>query len=538
MPPPLTYPGVYIEELPSGARAIAGVATSIAAFVGRTWRGPVGEPTAVFSFGDFERQFGGLWRDSSVSFAVHQFFLNGGSHALIVRVVNGDDGGLSTPATPATLPLQGGTTLIAANPGTWGRNLNLAVDNNASAAGLFNLYVLDDPDRKEDGAARGGSGARETFSNLSMEADHPRFVTTILAEQSRLVRVQTLGAVPPDQVNQPALPNASGSDGVIGNVPDPTATAAGEIIGSSTAKTGLHALLNADLFNLLCIPPLIFTHEPSPGQIERLDVDVTESVWIEAATFCHDERALLLVDAPRAWTVSSAATNVSTVFGSLTRKNAALYFPRLRMTNQLTGQLEDFAPCGVMAGVMARTDAARGVWKAPAGIEANLQGVLGLSISEAPGHLTDMENGQLNPLGINCMRNLPGIGHVAWGARTLEGSDVLASQWKYVPVRRLALFLEESLYRGTQWVVFEPNDEPLWSQIRLNLGAFMHTLFRQGAFQGTTPKDAYFVKCDKDTTTQADIDNGIVNIVVGFAPLKPAEFVVVKIQQIVQQAQA
>jgi phage tail sheath protein FI len=178
------------------------------------------------------------------------------------------------------------------------------------------------------------------------------------------------------------------------------------------------------------------------------------------------------------------------------------------------------------------------VWKAPAGIEANLQGVLGLSIGEAPGVLTDSENGLLNPLGINCLRNLPTIGHVVWGARTLDGADVLASQWKYVPVRRLALFLEESLYRGTQWVVFEPNDEPLWSQIRLNLGAFMHTLFRQGAFQGTTPKEAYFVKCDKDTTTQADIDNGIVNIVVGFAPLKPAEFVVIKIQQIVQQAQA
>jgi hypothetical protein len=203
-----------------------------------------------------------------------------------------------------------------------------------------------------------------------------------------------------------------------------------------------------------------------------------------------------------------------------------------------SNQLADFAPCGVVAGIMARTDAVRGVWKAPAGIEANLQGVLGLSINEAPGGLTDMENGLLNPLGINCLRNLPGIGHVVWGARTLEGSDVLASQWNYLPVRRLALFLEESLFRGTHWVVFEPNDAPLWAQIRLNLGAFMHTLFRQGAFQGTTPREAYFVKCDSDTTTQADIDNGIVNIIVGFAPLKPAEFVVIKIQQIVQQAQA
>jgi phage tail sheath protein FI len=147
-------------------------------------------------------------------------------------------------------------------------------------------------------------------------------------------------------------------------------------------------------------------------------------------------------------------------------------------------------------------------------------------------NLNDDENGDLNPLGVNCLRAFPVIGRVAWGARTLRGADVLADAYKYIPVRRLALFIEESLFRGTQWVVFEPNDEPLWSQIRLNAGAFMHDLFRQGAFQGTTPRQAYFVKCDKETTTQSDIDRGIVNIVVGFAPLKPAEFVIIKLQQI------
>jgi uncharacterized protein len=158
-------------------------------------------------------------------------------------------------------------------------------------------------------------------------------------------------------------------------------------------------------------------------------------------------------------------------------------------------------------------------------------------VNSAPAVLTQAENGTLNPLGINCLRAFPNIGHVVWGARTLEGSDVLASQWKYVPVRRLALYIEESLFRGTQWVVFEPNDEPLWSQIRLNLGAFMQTLFRQGAFQGTTPREAYLVKCDRETTTQDDINRGVVNILVGFAPLKPAEFVVIKIQQLAGQNQ-
>ncbi|MEH2273108.1 MAG: phage tail sheath C-terminal domain-containing protein, partial [Nostoc sp.] len=169
-------------------------------------------------------------------------------------------------------------------------------------------------------------------------------------------------------------------------------------------------------------------------------------------------------------------------------------------------------------------------WKAPAGTEATLTGVPQLSVP-----LTDPENGELNPLGINCLRTLPAFGRVIWGARTRRGDDRLTDDWKYIPVRRFALFLEESLYRGTQWVVFEPNDEPLWAQIRLNLGAFMHTLFLQGAFQGRKPEDAYFVKCDKETTIQNDINLGIVNIIVGFAPLKPAEFVILKIQQIAGQ---
>jgi len=183
-----------------------------------------------------------------------------------------------------------------------------------------------------------------------------------------------------------------------------------------------------------------------------------------------------------------------------------------------------------MAGVYARTDAERGVWKAPAGTDAVLRGVQALEY-----RLTDPENGVLNPMGINCLRSLPTFGRVAWGARTLVGADAQANEWKYVPVRRLALFMEESLYRGLQWVVFEPNDEPLWASIRLNVGAFMNTLFRQGAFQGASPREAYFVRSDRSTTTQSDIDRGIVNIVVGFAPLKPAEFVVLKIQQIAGQ---
>jgi phage tail sheath protein FI len=182
--------------------------------------------------------------------------------------------------------------------------------------------------------------------------------------------------------------------------------------------------------------------------------------------------------------------------------------------------------------VMAQTDSTRGVWKSPAGIDAGLNGVQGLQVN-----LTDEENGLLNPLGINCLRTFPVTGRVIWGARTLRGADQLADEYKYLAVRRTALFIEESLFRGTKWVVFEPNDEPLWAQIRLNVGAFMHNLFRQGAFQGRTPREAYLVKCDKETTTQNDINLGVVNILVGFAPLKPAEFVIIKLQQLAGQVE-
>jgi len=248
-------------------------------------------------------------------------------------------------------------------------------------------------------------------------------------------------------------------------------------------------------------------------------------------------RAMLIVDSPAAWDSANdivASNNAALTALGLTgerARNAALFFPRIRQPDpKRDGQLDTFAPSGAIAGLMARTDTNRGVWKAPAGVDAAISGVQGLSVS-----LTNEENGQLNPLGVNCLRTFPIIGSVAWGARTMRGADLLADEYKYIPVRRTALYIEESLYRGLQWVVFEPNDEPLWAQIRLNAGAFMHNLFRQGAFQGSSPRDAYFVKCDKDTTTQNDINLGIVNVVIGFAPLKPAEFVIIKLQQMAGQ---
>jgi uncharacterized protein len=207
-------------------------------------------------------------------------------------------------------------------------------------------------------------------------------------------------------------------------------------------------------------------------------------------------------------------------------RNAAVFYPRINEADPAAGGLIATLPtCGAIAGVMARTDVTRGVWKAAAGTGASISATSGLADA-----LTDAESGVLNQVGINTLRTFPIVGTVVWGARTLRGTDQAADEYTYVPVRRTALFLEESLARGLQWVEFEPNQEPLWARIRLNVGAFMQDLFRVGAFQGATANQAYFVKCDEETTTQEDVSEGIVNIVVGFAPLKPAEFVIVYVQ--------
>jgi phage tail sheath protein FI len=306
-----------------------------------------------------------------------------------------------------------------------------------------------------------------------------------------------------------------GEEGVDGASPDAQA-----LIGSPAAKTGIFALEDVDLFNLLCIPRAALLPETE-----------AQAVLSTAIQYCERRRAFFLMDTPADIEKPAAIKSWLAQNDTLRHRNAALYFPRVKIPDPLDGfRLRSIGASGTVAGIYARTDSTRGVWKAPAGTETALRNVTALDAL-----LTDGENGTLNPIAVNCLRTFPVFGTVAWGARTLDGADQKGSEWKYVPVRRLALFLEESLYRGTKWVVFEPNDEPLWAQIRLNLGAFMQNLFRQGAFQGATPREAYFVKCDKETTTQNDINLGIVNIVVGFAPLKPAEFVIIKFQQMAGQ---
>lgn len=378
MPQNPTYPGVYVQEIPSAVRTIQGVPTAVTVFIGPTTRGFANRPGRVTSFADFERSFGGLSAALETGYAVRQFFLNGGADSWIVRV--------------------------------------------AKNASLTQLQRA----------------------------------------------LQSLDAV--------------------------------------------------DLFNLLVLP----------GATDP-------AILAAAVAFCESRRAFLLVDSPV--TGANGADPVGAMAATMggtavpSSANAAIFFPWLRIPDPLNaGALRLVPPSGTIAGVYSRTDTQRGVWKAPAGTDVNLAGVTELTCA-----LTGAQIAVLNPLGVNCLRAIPNVGIVCWGARTLQGADQMMSEWKYVPVRRLALYIEESLIRGTKWVVFEPNDEPLWAQIRLNVGAFMHNLFHQGAFQGATARDAYFVKCDRETTTQADIDRGVVNVLVGFAPLKPAEFVIIRLQQMAGQ---
>ncbi|WP_263352936.1 phage tail sheath family protein [Acidicapsa acidisoli] len=574
MPVSTSYPGVYIEEIPSGVRTITGVATSITAFLGRALSGPLNGATTINNFGDFEQLFGGLAVDYPMSYAVNDFYQNGGGQAIIVRIFGGDPSKATAQLTVSGLKLN------ASSPGTWANGqavgatvmngLTASVDANlitadvASRYGLqvgdlFNLTVIE--------MSNGQVAMQERYLNVTVKPDtglsaaaRARRVDRVLAQSSELVVVPmkspgvpdlpaTNPAPPPAAPAAPAGPAAgpapvapaapaapAGPAPAAPAAPPAPVLALGGSDGAAlqdtdyiptngqASKTGLYALEGADLFNLLCIPPDV------PGG------DTSLNVYSAALDYCYQKRrAMLIVDSPSIWSENpiGAADRAMNGLAALNltgdrARNAALYFPRVIESDILSqGQQNTYVPCGMIAGIMASTDAQRGVWKAPAGLDAGLSGIVGLDVN-----LTNDENGQLNPLGINCLRTFKEAGSVVWGARTLRGADQLEDDYKYVPVRRFTLFLEESLYRGTQWVVFEPNAAPLWSAIRLNVGAFMQNLFVQGAFQGQTPTDAYFVKCDDSTTTQNDINLGVVNIIVGFAPLKPAEFVVLQIQQI------
>lgn len=423
----LTYPGVYIEEVPSDIRTILGVPTSITVFIGRMKSGPINKPVECLNCTDFEQIFSSDSSLSEMPGAVRLFFENGGRRCFVVGVAH-----ISAAARSRAGTSDGTATVV--NPRTaivsddQGNCQELIVSDSECSKPLLEDYC-------------------EAWTILSRKVD---------------------------------------------------------------------------LYNLMVLP---------------MDRDSTEAevraLWGPASIECQKRRAFLLMDPPQSWRSKadalSGASSVSNLRVGLVKDYSAVFFPRLIIREK--GEKCYIGPSGAIAGMIARIDNTRGVWKAPAGTDANIRGVSGLEIM-----LSNMDIGDLNPRAVNVLRVFP-YGICNWGARTMEGDDDFGSEWKYIPMRRLALYIEESLYRGTQWVVFEPNDEPLWAQIRLNVGYFMYKLFRQGAFQGSSKKDAYFVKCDCETTPQNDIDKGVVNILVGFAPIKPAEFIVIKITQMVGKAQ-
>ncbi|HEY3757418.1 MAG TPA: phage tail sheath C-terminal domain-containing protein [Opitutaceae bacterium] len=524
----ISYPGVYIEELPSGVHTITGVATSIAAFVGWAYQGPVDRTVLVESWSDFQSQFGGLSNYNGIpnylGYAVNQFFANGGSQAYIVRVAWNSTltAASGTPTAPETATASvGGLSLYASSPGTWANAFSVVVTVGASSRFMLNVIQTST------------GNVLESFANLSILPTDPNYVVAVINADSNYVTFVNPAApaaaiTPPTAIatGTAALATADASPTGDGTVLVPNSDGNFEVaLGADPTATtntyGIHLLDRIPIFNLLCVPGL--TDGPTLQDLQQ---------------YCVIERAMLLIDSAQLGTVTAYAggpvgygggafqtTNLSSGTAS---SNSAFYFPWVTAPDPLMGNRPaQFPPCGFVAGIYAATDASRGVWKAPAGIATGLTGVLGLQHV-----LTDAEHGQLNPYAVNCLREFRTYGDVVWGARTTQGADTIGSQWAYVPIRRLALFIESSLYEGTQWVVFEPNDEPLWGQVRLNVGSFMQGLFLQGAFQGSSPKQAYFVKCDSENNPQSSIDQGIVNILVGFAPLYPAEFVVIQIQQI------
>ena len=534
MPVLTSYPGVYVEEISSGVHNIVGVSTAVTAFVDFFPQGPMLVPTRIDNYSQFVATFGGLDTRSEASYGIMQYYLNGGQTAYVVRVASGSPQAAQLTLDSAS-PAQPTLLVTASSPGVWGETLQIGIDYNARPQGsdLFNLVV-----RQVDSVTNPTKVlGSEIYRNLSMSKSSPTYAVDLINNASQYIQLQDLGLGD--------LPNATGSDVVstlsnpnIGDyqtVSDPAHPPSdGGIPDSGALTAGIDTLARLDpyIFNLLCIPAaanLVASGTP--------DVANIANVYQYAANFCSHQRAFVIVDIPS--TITTTGTQTSGIVNWLSALElngltpssyAALYFPRLNIPDPLNqNRPRNVGASGTLAGIYSATDSSRGVWKAPAGIGAGIGGASLASI------LNDQDSGDLNPLGINVLRNFATYGNVVWGARTMRGADQLADEWAYIPVRRTANYIEESLFEGLKWVVFEPNDVPLWSQIRLNVTSFMQTLFRQGAFQGSSASTAYFVKCDSETTTQTDINSGVVNILVGFAPLKPAEFVVLQIQQMAGQ---
>jgi Bacteriophage tail sheath protein len=490
--------GIEIAEHSGSNHAIERVPTGTAAFVGRCLKGPVNKPVSVASFSEFSQIFGGLWQPSTLSYAMEQFFENGGREAFIVRVANG--------ARPPTLTLPAGAgqlRLTALHPGSR-EFLRASVDYDGIAdiePDRFNLVL-----QRVRSAGSELIEEQEIFRRLSVLPESGRLVSDILMD-SRLARViAPLPAQRPDRsVRNPGSPivgyinsNSDGDDG--GPLTDY------DIIGSAADSTGLFALRNVPGFHLLCIPPL--TREQ----------DVGLSTLMIAARFCRDQHAMLVVDPPAAWQSASQALSELRQW-PFRSENAVMYFPRVVALDRLRGRHETFGSCGAAAGLIARTDETWPVWAAAEGEDSILRpGLRPASV------VTESERTRLAQAGVNTLLSVRPAQRNTTSPRTLAAGSSGSPDWKYLSARRLSLFVTASIERGTRWVVFEPNAETLWERARTQIETFLDGLDQQGAFAGSTPEESYFVVCDERVNPARTLAEGKVKLLFGIAITKPSDF--------------
>lgn len=521
MPVTVSYPGIYIEELPSNNFTITPAPTSIAVFIGYTHpykTKAFAKAVRVNNFTEYEGAFGGylssLVFDGNVALAVRQFYLNGGSDAYVVGLEPKYNAGTATERVLSSSSDITELTNAQMNP-------SATFTNGGGSLRVFGLEpteltAMEVAFFPKTGATN-KTDIRVTYgTQIEMLRDVEMTDADIKAkvnERSQFIRIRQVGAAWP--TNFIFTPN---SQWLAPNVPSGSNIFIGQDFEDVLKAEA--DLDKVEVFNLMVLPGV-----------------TVKSILDTALTYCERKLAFLIMDPPVSVAPDASEDIRTQMSGGQIAKhvNGALYFPHLVATHPVTGTRVELPPSGTVAGIYARTDTQFGVWKAPAGIETGIRGVKGLVEN---GRLTEMKHGVLNDLGVNALRSFPGIGTVVYGARTLETKNPAHEQWRYVPVRRMALFIEQSLKASLTWVVFRPNDEPLWAAIRASITGFMMSLFRQAALKGDTPSKAFQVKVDSETTTETDINLGKVNIVVAFAPLKPAEFVILKIAQLAGQAES
>jgi phage tail sheath protein FI len=511
---PTSAPGLYIVELPSNAHAVQAAPKSIAVFVGYTHPYKTRHfktAVAINSFTDFERQFGGLYAsgvvDRHLPYAVMDFFLNGGAQSYVVGLephyrdnVNADLGLVKAFPAKATI----GNIEFSATELTDMIPMKVTIDNVNSTSDTADISITYGP-------------TIETYRAVSINATlpsgkpNPNFIEARLANSS-LVTVKHTGA------NYGVYTAASGT-AFVASLPAGITTTfdAADFAAVFQADTSLDLV---DVFNLLLLPGISDT-----------------TVCSAALSFAERKLAFVIMDPPvqaAADDLGGLPTMQDLIDNVPKSQNGAIYFPYLQTFDPLTASPMDLPPSGFVAGKIAESDQV-GPWLAPAGLSTIINGTIGVV---ARGRLTDPRLGVLNFKGVNCLRSVPGIGTVIWGARTLVAENVAFQQWKYITVRRMALFIEQSLKMSLGWAVFQPNDDPLYLALRNTVSSFMLSLFNSGAFEGATPSQAFKVVCDRTTTTDDDRTLGICNILVAFRPLKPAEFVVIKVAQLAGQATA